>query len=71
MIDHSNYELELICDATGERYPRTYDPDEFHKMLADAKEDGWLVTIQKGEWRHFCPKALSTEDDLAEVADID
>lgn len=71
MIDRSNSELELVCDATGERYPRTYDFDEFHKMLADAKEDGWLVMIQRGEWRHFCPKTLSTEDDLAEVADID
>lgn len=71
MIDRSNSELELVCDATGERYPRTYDFDEFHKMLADAKEDGWLVMIQRGEWRHYSPKALSTADDLMEVAEID
>jgi len=71
VIDRSNSELELVCDATGEHYSRTYDADEFYKMLADAKEDGWLVVIQRGEWRHFCPKALSTENDLAEVEGID
>ena len=71
MIDHSGHEIELVCDATGERYARTYEHDEFHKMLADAKEDGWFVTIQKGEWRHFCPKAMSTESDFVSIPDID
>jgi hypothetical protein len=69
MIDRSNSELELVCDSTGERYPRTYEPDEFHKMLADAKEDGWVVMLRGGEWRHLCPKAMS--DDFVEVPDID
>ena len=71
MIDYQGPEIQLVCDSTARRYKRTYDRDEFFTMLADAKEDGWLVTLQAGEWRHFSPEAQSVADEISAVPDVD
>ena len=64
MIDRCGSDISLVCDATGKRYPRTYDNCEFMTMLADAKGDGWQIFQKDGEWRHFSPDSNSTESEF-------
>lgn len=70
MIERDSRELQLVCDATSERYPRTYDRDDFERMIADARSDGWIVRIERGEWRHYSPQSRSAINEFEPVADI-
>lgn len=62
MIDR-NFGQRLICDtcdAEGEEH----DHDDFHRMIADAKEEGWRITISRGEWTHKCPDCCGAKGDF-------
>lgn len=67
MIDREYGETRLICDSCGDWQKKTYDRDEFRRMIDDAKEDGWLVRSGRGEWTHTCPKCAPVADDFDEV----
>lgn len=71
MIEYSGPEMQLVCDATSTRYRRTYDRDEFFTMLADAKEDGWRVALERGQWRHYSPESQSAREEFALLPEID
>ena len=71
MIDREGSEMQMVCDATGTRHPKTYDREDFDIMIADAREDGWPIKIEKGEWRHYCPASRSAAAEFEELLDID
>lgn len=31
-----------------------HDHDDFDILVADAKEEGWALTKNKGKWEHIC-----------------
>lgn len=66
-IERDGPEMQIVCDATGERYPQSYDRDDFYRMVADAKADGWRVVLEKGEWRHYRPMTGDVEFDPLEL----
>jgi len=48
----------LRCDHSGctaQPAPVGYRPEEFFKMLADAKSIGWSVKKRGGSYIHRCP----------------
>tara|TARA_R100000049_G_C1902140_1_gene51845 strand:+ start:416 stop:628 length:213 start_codon:yes stop_codon:yes gene_type:complete len=68
-IERDLYENTVVCDTTGERYKRTYDIDDFDRMIADIKDDGWKVVLERGRWRHYSPEAQ--RDEFEAFDDID
>lgn len=48
----------IVCDDCGEE-TADYDNDEFALMIQQAKEDGWKITQEDGEWCHYCPDCRS------------
>lgn len=54
-VDRDCGEITLVCDSLGVRYKRTYDSDDFDRLIADAKEDGWAVVLEGRIWRHYSP----------------
>lgn len=46
-------QIQLACDTCSEETP-VYDEDEFERMIAAAKADGWQITRPQGEWEHQC-----------------
>lgn len=71
MIEYQGAEMQLVCDSTSTRYRRTYDRDEFFTMLADAKDDGWRVVLERGQWRHYAPESRSAREEFAMVPDLE
>ena len=51
--DKSYYHDEPMMDS----YP---DPKEACKM---AKEEGWIILKEDGEWYHYCSKECKEKDD--------
>jgi hypothetical protein len=48
-------ELNLVCDECGEVYGGCpYGGDDFDKMMADARTDGWKNFRREGGWRNAC-----------------
>lgn len=66
MIWRDRSEMNLVCD-TCEADGKTYDTDDFNRMIADAKEAGWRITIEKGEWTHKCPACAGVKGDFEAV----
>lgn len=46
----------LTCDECEEEESEACD--EFDHMLRVAKNDGWLITKDDGEWKHIGPKCV-------------
>lgn len=69
MIERSNGFLVLTCDECGGDFDGTHAPDEFHQLIADARNAGWAVYRHKGEWTHECPTCRNTEDFNVEETD--
>lgn len=49
----STNEMTMECDGDGcfEVIELTGD---WHTCIADAKEEGWTVTKEDDEWKHYC-----------------
>lgn len=71
MIERDGTEQNLVCDATGTRYPKTYDNCEFFTMLSEAKGDGWRIVQKNGEWRHYSPSATDANVEFEPVEGLD
>ena len=55
MIDRQHGALTLSCDECGEVYPGCpYGGDDFDKMMADAKADGWKNFRRGEKWANAC-----------------
>lgn len=56
MIDRSYVDdtFEISCDVSGCSANAAYDTADWHKMLAMAKDEGWLFQCTDGEWSHSC-----------------
>lgn len=65
MIDREYGETRLVCDGCGDWQEKTYDRDEFMRMLADAKDDGWSIRSGNGEWTHLCRKCHGAAAEFA------
>lgn len=55
-VERQHGELHLVCDDCGEPYDMTYGADDFAKMTADAKADGWKTFKRDGDWCNACPE---------------
>lgn len=71
MIDRDDSQMQIVCDSLGTRCPKTYDNEDFDQMIADIKEDGWLVILERGAWRHYSPDSRSAENEFAGLPEID
>lgn len=61
-IEQHQGKKQLVCDSCGEGHvqpngkPALYQRDEFDVMIADAKEQGWLIVrATDGKYEHTCP----------------
>jgi hypothetical protein len=71
MIEREAGQMQLVCDATSVRHPRSYDHDDFEVMIEDAKSDGWIVKIEKGDWKHYSPESRSAKVEFASFEGIE
>lgn len=46
----------VCCNVCGDEHPDEYDQANFGAMIAQAKEDGWEVKLEAGDWVHHCPE---------------
>lgn len=57
MIERHSTLIELLCDGCGCSMGdgKTYDPDDFKIMMADARDNGWC-SFRDGEgyWVNLC-----------------
>lgn len=53
-IERQYNDVMLICDECGDECCAC---DSFNECLAQAKDDGWLITKDEDtdEWVHLCP----------------
>jgi len=54
-IERHAGQQQIVCDECTASQPRTYFPDAFDVMLADARAAGWAVQKVASEWTHTCP----------------
>jgi hypothetical protein len=60
-------ELTISCDNDGCEYEETYEPMErdvpggFEDCIYQAKQDGWRIYKEDGEWHHECPCCQNKE----------
>lgn len=54
MIDYSDLLKTgtVTCDECGEDIDLSGD---FLEVIAQAKEEDWLIINEKGEFKHYCP----------------
>ena len=65
MLTKTPTQLWLTCDECGEE-TRSYDDDEFIRMMDDAKADGWEICKNRfSQWEHFCPECNRQTNRLA------
>lgn len=63
MIERNSFGQCLVCDTCDEE-GKEYEHDDFHRMIADAKEEGWRMSISCGEWAHKCPDCCGAKGDF-------
>lgn len=71
MIEREYGEMTIVCDSTGTRYRRSYEHDDFDRMIADAKSDGWLIKLERGNWRHYSPESKSVFAEFEAMDGVD
>ena len=59
MINRSRFEQQLVCDDCGDE-GETFDNDDFRRMIANAKDDGWSIRLVRGEWTHTCRQCVES-----------
>lgn len=50
--------FELVCDEVGCGHTELFKTNDWHKMLAEAKELGWEIKKSSEVWEHFCPTCM-------------
>lgn len=55
-------EMQCLCGETSDTYP----DDEFHDMIKDCKEKGWVIwrDTNTGEWVHRCPTCTKNRAEI-------
>lgn len=53
MIEKHSGLQQIVCEC-GVSQRRTYQADEFDVMLADARDEGFIIAKVAGEWTHTC-----------------
>lgn len=53
MINKLAGQIQMVCDTCQNETP-DFDEDEFDRMVAAAKADGWVITRPDGCWEHTC-----------------
>lgn len=71
MIEHEYGAMRIVCDLTGERFSEDYSEDYFYRMIEDAKEAGWIIRPEGGEWRHYSPKTRGAAAEFEPVIGVD
>lgn len=66
MIEREFGETRLVCDECGDWQRDTYDREDFHRMIEDAKEEGWQIRSGRGGWTHTCPVCASEFDEVSD-----
>lgn len=64
MIEREHRDQFIACDSCS-AYTEPYDHDDFNRMIADAKENGWRIRLRGGEWGHTCPNCQGAAEDFA------
>ncbi len=52
--NHKEHKNTLICDDCGDDF-EPYHMGNFREMIAAAREKGWRVLQEHGEWCHYYP----------------
>lgn len=63
---NSDDQVYLTCDDCGTESP-VFDDDEFMKLVAAARADGWRIRQEDGEWTHACPSCNGQHDRVAKA----
>lgn len=59
-------QVYLCCDECGAETP-AFDSDDFLKLVAAARGDGWHIKQDRGEWSHACPDCNVEHDAVAKA----
>ena len=51
------------CDACGFKLYTHTSGQEFGEHMRTAKENGWLIAKEGGEWLNLCPKCKETREE--------
>lgn len=54
----------LECDECGES---SQEAERFNDMIAQAKDDGWKITMDRGQYHHECPTCSPTLDRIGQA----
>jgi len=55
MIERSYGKISLICDKCESEETKPQDSEDFDILISDAKDAGWKIVREGGEWMHICP----------------
>lgn len=62
-IEQDGREIAISCDRPRcHEETGAFDRDDFHRMVAEAKRNGWLIENRRGQYFHTCPVCASELD---------